>query len=107
MAHAGARAMRKDVTRARLRRIDQQRGYRRCGRDLDSERLRGGGFQISDPKLCCRLILHFRRGACKYTSDSTPHNSAPEKVTQSAKPDLWTGPQCYYKMANSFIARQR
>jgi hypothetical protein len=77
MGHAGTGAMRKNVTRARLRRIDQQRGDRRLGRDLDLERLRGGGFQIGNPKLCYRLILHFSCGTRKQTrrlrSGAIPH----------------------------------
>jgi hypothetical protein len=67
MGHAGAGAMRKNVTRARLRRPDQQRGDGRRRADLDSERLCGGGFQIGNPVVCYRLILHLWSGARKPT----------------------------------------
>src|SRR4051794_28694735 len=67
MGHAGACAMRKNETRAGLRWIVQQRRDRRLRRDLDLERLGGGGFQIGNPKVCCRLILHFSRVARKRT----------------------------------------
>jgi hypothetical protein len=58
VSHAGPGAMGKHVTRTRLRRLYQQRGHRVRDSNFDFERLRGDRFQISDPRVSCRLILH-------------------------------------------------
>ena len=53
MGHAGAGPVREHVTRARLRRLDQQGGNLLIGPDLNSKRLRANGCHMIRPISIC------------------------------------------------------
>ena len=70
MGHAGAGAVREHVTRARLRRLDQQGGDLLTRADLNSKRLRANGCHMIRPiSICMTGTLYGDRRRMRRSSD--------------------------------------